>query len=83
MCTYFNDGVGLNELVATLNLSLDNTIRAEIDAAINSFAAIDENYGSAIYYQPVQIMNTQSKINDLKETLETDLINFINTNVRD
>ncbi len=83
LCTYFNDGVGLNELVATFNLSLDNTIRAEIDAAINSFAAIDENYGSAIYYQPVQIMNTQNKINDLKETLETDLINFINTNVKD
>lgn len=83
MCTYFNDGTGLNELVAALNLSLDNKIKAEIDAAINSFSAIDENYGSAIYNQPVQILNTQAKINDLKETLETDLINFIMTNIKD
>ncbi len=83
MCTYINDGTGLNELVATLNLSLDNTIRAEIDAAINSFSAIDENYGIAIYNQPVQILNTQSKINALKETLETDLMDFIIANIKD
>lgn len=83
MCTYFNDGTGMNELVSSMNLSLDNTIRAKIDAAINSFSAIDLNYGRAIYNQQLQILNTQSKINDLKTTLETDLFNFINTNIKD
>ena len=56
-----------------MNISLDNSIRSKIEAAINSFSAIDPNYGRAIYYQQVQIMNTQSLINDLKSTLETDL----------
>lgn len=83
LCTYHNDGTGLNEIVSSLNTSLDNTIRAKIDAAINSFSAIDPNYGRAIYSHQMQILNTQSKINDLKATLETDLFNFINTNIKD
>ncbi|MBK8363769.1 MAG: hypothetical protein IPN61_07620 [Bacteroidetes bacterium] len=83
LCTFTTDGKGLNELVASMNISLDNSIRSKIEAAINSFSAIDPNYGRAIYYQQVQIMNTQSLINDLKSTLETDLIDFIQTNVKD
>jgi putative iron-regulated protein len=83
LCTFTTDGTGLNELVASINISLDNSIRSKIDAAINSFSAIDPNYGRAIYYQQIQIMNTQSLINDLKNTLETDLIDFVQTNVKD
>lgn len=83
LCTFTNDGTGLNELVSSVNISLDNSIRSKIDAAINSFSAIDPNFGRAIYYQQVQIMNTQSLINDLKSTLENDLIDFVNANVQD
>ena len=83
MCTFTDDGTGLNELVAKINISLDNSIRSQIDAAINSFSAINSNYGQAIYYQQVQIMNTQNLINDLRSTLENDLISFITTNVKD
>ena len=83
LCTFTSDGIGLNELVSSINISLDNSIRSKIDAAINSFSAIDSNYGRAIYYQQVQIMNTQSLINDLKTIIENDLFNFVITNVKD
>jgi putative iron-regulated protein len=80
---YTTDGHGLNELVAGKNLSLDNTLENQINAAISSFDAIDLNYGHAIYTQQVQIHNAQEAINALKQTLENDLITFIKTNVKD
>lgn len=83
LCTYYNDGIGLNELVSVTNLALDNSIRTKIESAILSFSTIDSNYGRAIYTNHIQILNTQAKINDLKAILETDLINFINTTIKD
>ncbi len=83
LCQYMNDGHGLNELVAATNLSLDNTLKAQISIAINSFNAISSNYGAAIYTQQIQIHNAQDAINALKTTLEGDLMNFIQTNIKD
>jgi predicted lipoprotein len=80
---YTGDGHGLNELVSAKNLSLDNTIQSQINAAINSFNSIDANYGKAIYTQQVQIHNAQDAINKLRGTLENDLMNFIQANIKD
>ncbi|CAN5467523.1 hypothetical protein BH11BAC2_BH11BAC2_20210 [soil metagenome] len=82
LCKFNSDGTGLNDLVNSKHLALDNKIKNQLSAAINSFDAIDDNYGSAIYTQPVQILNVQNAINALKTTLETDLMNFVFINVK-
>jgi putative iron-regulated protein len=82
-CKYAEDGHGINEIVASLNISLDNKIQSQINTVINSFNEIDKNYGKAIYTQQVQIHNTQNAINTLRTMLETDLINFIQTSIKD
>jgi uncharacterized iron-regulated protein len=78
---YSDDGHGLNELVAAKNLALDNTLQQQMNIAISSFDQIDSNYGAAIYTQQVQIHNAQDAINNLRETLEGDLMNFVLTNI--
>jgi len=83
LCKYAEDGHGLNEIVASLNISLDNKIQSQINTVINSFNEIDKNYGKAIYTQQVQIHNAQDAINTLKTLLENDLINFIRTSIKD
>lgn len=80
---YTTAGHSLSELVAAKNLSLDNTLRSQINAAISSFDNINANYGQAIYTQQVQIHNTQTAINTLKATLEGDLTDFVQTNIND
>ncbi|MEP7197328.1 MAG: imelysin family protein [Saprospiraceae bacterium] len=80
---FFDDGHGLNELIVSKNISLDNKIQSQITTALNSFNAINSNYGLAIHTQVVQIHNAQNAINALKVSLEDDLINFIQTNVHD
>jgi putative iron-regulated protein len=80
---FSGDGHGLNELVAAKNLSLDNTLQSQMNAAVNSFNAINPNYGAAIYTEQVQIHAAQDAINALKNTLENDLMNFIQTTIND
>lgn len=80
---YFGDGHGLDEIVAAKNLSLDNALKSQITVAINSFNAINSNYGAAIYTQQVQIHNAQDAINTLRATIEADLTNFVHTYIKD
>ncbi len=78
-----NGGKGLKDLVAAKNKSLDNTLQAQISAAISSFNNITANYEDAIISQRVQIQQTMSALATLKETLENQLVPFIQTNVAD
>jgi putative iron-regulated protein len=80
---YSNDGRGLNDLVAAKNLSLDNTLQSQMNAAVNAFNSINSNYGEAIYTQQVQIHAAQDAINALRSTIENDLLNFIQANIND
>ena len=54
-----------------------------MNAAISSFDNINSNYGAAIYSQHVQIHSAQDAINTLKSTIENDLMDFIQTNIKD
>jgi putative iron-regulated protein len=83
LCKYTADGHGLNEIVAAKNISLDNAIQSQMNAAIASFNAINPNYGTAIFTQHVQIHNAQQVIGDLEEMLQTDLMEFIQKNIGD
>lgn len=78
-----NGGKGLKDIVAAKNKSLDNTLRAKITAAINSFDNITVNFEEAIISQRVQVQQTMKALEDLKEALENNLIPFIQANIVD
>lgn len=78
-----NGGRGLSDLVAAKNKLLDNTIKTQITTAINSFDNITEYYEDAIFTQRVQIKQTMDALSALKETLENELIPFIQNNIID
>ncbi|MDR3714047.1 MAG: imelysin family protein [Puia sp.] len=78
-----NGGLGIKDLVAAKNKNLDNQIRAQFTAAINSFSNITERYEQAILDQRVQVQATMTAIQTLQSLLDNDLINFLKTNVQD
>jgi putative iron-regulated protein len=80
---YIADGHGLDKIIAASDISLDNKLQSELNAAIQSFNSINSSYEQAIYTQQVQIHNTQNAINELKNTLDNDLTTFIETNIKD
>jgi putative iron-regulated protein len=83
-CEYTGTGGhSLSELIASKNASLDNTIQTQINAAIASFNQITTTYEKAIYTQQTQVKAVQAAINTLKATLDGDLTNFIQVNVKD
>jgi putative iron-regulated protein len=80
---YNTEGHGLNDLVASKNISLDNKIQSEFQTAIASFDNITVDFGKAIFTQKMQIKTTQNDIEQLKATLEGDLMDFIKANIKD
>lgn len=70
-------GTGLQDLVKQHNLQLDATIIAQIDAAKQSLKSITLPFGKAILEEQVQVQNAIDAIEILKETLEDELIPFI------
>lgn len=81
--SYSTGGHGINQIVSSINISLDNQIQSQIGSAISSFDNISSNYGWAIYNQQVQIHNTQNALNALKNTLDNSLIPSIQANIND
>lgn len=73
----------LSQLVAAKNASLDSKIQQQVNAAISSFSQITTTYEKAIYSQKTQVKNVQTAIQALKATIEGDLTDFINANVKD
>jgi len=81
--SYSTGGHGINQLISSMNISLDNQIQSQINSALSSFDNISSDYGWAIYNQKVQIHNTQNALNALKNTLDNSLIPFIQANIKD
>ncbi|MDQ2862759.1 MAG: imelysin, partial [Bacteroidota bacterium] len=75
--TYTTSGKGITDLVAAKNVSLDNKIKQQIAAAINSFDAISVSYELAIFNQRTQITNTMRALATLQATLEDELKPFM------
>jgi len=74
---FLEDGYGINDFLAKNNLALHNTISSEIENAINSFNGITVPFGQAITSQPTQVQHVMTQINTLKNTLENDLLPFV------
>ncbi len=78
-----NGGLGMKDLVAAKNKSLDNQIQAQFTATINSFSNITERYEQAIFDQRVQVQQTLTQLQTLQSLLANDLTNFLKENVKD
>ncbi|MDR0801559.1 imelysin family protein [Fluviicola sp.] len=83
MGKYTSDGQGLENLVRAHNLSLDNTIKTKISNAITKIQAITDPFGTAITSQATLVQNAINAINDLKSTLEGDLLLLVQQYVTD
>lgn len=71
------DGKGLEDFVREHNLSLDNTIKTKLATAIGALNNITLPFGQAITQQPVQVQTAMDAINDLKTTLEDELLPLV------
>lgn len=78
---YAMNGLGIEDLVREYNLSLDNTIKTKINTAKAALNAITLPFGEAIFNEQVQVQNAIDAIEDLKETLETELLPFVQQHV--
>jgi len=78
---YTSDGKGLEDWVREYNLSLDQTIKTKIQTAIGALNNVTQPFGQAISTQPIQVQAAIDAINDLKETLETELLPLVQQNV--
>lgn len=77
------DGLGIEDLVRKYNLSMDNAIKAKINAAILAMNNITVPFGQAITDQPTQVQNAIAAMEELKGTLETQLLPFVNQYITD
>lgn len=74
---YETDGYGLEDLVRQHKLTLDNTIKTKINTSISALSNITVPFGTAITDQPQQVQNAIDAIEDLKNTLEAELLPFV------
>ena len=79
---YTNDGTGMNEWVNAHNISLDNKIQQQLQAAISALNNITLPYGQAIFSQQIQIVNAQTAIHNLKVTLEDELLPLVMNKIK-
>ena len=78
-----NGGKGISAIVAAKNKSLDNKLQGLFTAAINSFTNISVTYEQAIISQRVQSQQTMDAVNALKDALESELVPYIQANIKD
>lgn len=84
LCTYGSaTGKSLSDLVKANNATLDQTIKTQFDAAINSFDGITTTFEKAVYNQRSQVQNTITALTTLKGTLEDNLVPYIQQYVKD
>ncbi len=79
---YAVNGLGLEDLVRQHNLSLDNLIKTNINSALASLATITAPFGQAIFTQQTQVSSAITAIETLKNTLENQLLPFVQQHVK-
>jgi putative iron-regulated protein len=68
----------LSSFVSSYNLSLDNTIKSDIAAALSAIDGITVPFGQAITQQPTQVQNAINACTTLENDLQNSLLPFIN-----
>ncbi len=80
---YLSNGKGLEDLVREYNLSLDSEIKSKIATALSALSNITLPFGEAIINQPQQVQSAITAIENLKTTLEEDLLPLIQQKIKD
>ena len=70
-------GKGLTDVVAAKNATLDATIKTKISDAISAIEAIPETFMISITQHRAEVQNAQTKVNELKNLLQSQLIPYI------
>jgi putative iron-regulated protein len=72
-------GDGITTIVKSVNESLDAQIRNDISAAISAIESIEGTFTTAIFNATASVQQAQTKVRDLQETLESQLLPLINS----
>lgn len=72
-----HEGKGLSHIVALTNPILDSTLKSKITDAISAIEAIPGTFTNAIVNNRVAVQNAQTKVAELKITLENQLVPLI------
>jgi len=84
LCTFNNvQGASISNFVAMHNISLDNKIKQEFTAAIQSLNNVNITFETAIFLQRTQLQTAMTALNTLQATLDGDLTTYIQTYVKD
>jgi putative iron-regulated protein len=78
-----NGSAGITDLVTLRNKSLDTKLKSQITAAVNSFDNITMPYEDAILNQRSTVQQTMNAVTTLSETIEEELLPFIQQQVKD
>lgn len=78
---YKVDGAGLENMVQVNFLALDKNMKIKLNNAVNALNSITVPFGRAIFEQPQQIEAAQKAINNLKDFIEADLMNYVKANI--
>jgi predicted lipoprotein len=81
--SYKSSGQGIKDYVRLYNLSLDAKIKQDIDQSIVALEAISDPFGIAISSQATLVQQAITRIETLKETLETQLLPLIQQQIKD
>lgn len=71
------DGSSISDIIRKANPSLDDEIKSELEAAISSIENIPGTFSDAVFNSPAAVENAQTKVRDLQQTLESQLIPYI------
>ncbi len=80
---YGQKGASISALIAAKNLALDNKLKQQFTAAINSLGNVSVSLETAIYTQRTQLQNAMQAISDLQATLDGSAKPFIQTYITD
>ncbi len=67
-------GTGIQALVQAHDTDLDETVLAQIDAAIEAIGAMTPTFGEAITSNPTAVEAARTAVGNLRQTLESDVL---------
>ncbi len=75
----FGNQKGVSDIIREKNATLDNKVKADIQAAIEAIEAIPGTFSDAVLNNPTAVANAQTKVRTLQETLESQLLPLVNS----
>ncbi len=78
-----NNGTGMEDFLRKNNLALHTKIANQLSNTFAAFNGVTDPFGTAITTQPAQLQHVIDRINELRTTLEDELLPFIQVTVTD